>query len=78
MPLRNCNEDYVRVVRLLVWIAVVGLVVLVGVAVLGPSLPDGNPLNGLGAGLRDVGSGIGNSLGDLGRGIGNTLGGFGD
>jgi hypothetical protein len=38
-------------------------VVLLGLAVLGPNLPEGNPLHTIGDGLRGIGDGIARGFG---------------
>jgi hypothetical protein len=45
-------------------IAVV-LLLLVGLAVIAPSLPAGNPIRDLGEALRDLGRGFGGGYGEL-------------
>lgn len=49
--------------RRLLLIATILAAVVIGLAVIGPSLPEGNPLRTVGESMRDIGEGIARGFG---------------
>lgn len=55
-------------------VLVIGLIVVVFVALLGPGLPENNIIHTIGQGIRDLVSGIGDAIGFSSRGLSGSLG----